>query len=99
MLDLQCGLAGKVDLSKRAFGPIELLSDDLIRQSSRFVGKRRCRRGPAGRNCIAGCELPSLVKIAQVEHILVSVEVKRETGPRPQAVKPLPFRMEWTTQL
>jgi hypothetical protein len=88
-----------VGLPERAFGSMELLSDDLIGQSGRFIGKRRRRGSPAGRDRIAWCELPGLVEIAQVEHVLVSVELKRETGPRPQAVESLPFRMEWATQL
>ena len=64
MLDLQSRFAGKVGLPKRAFGSMELLSDDVIGQSGRFVGERGCRGSPAGRDRVAGCELPSLIEVA-----------------------------------
>ena len=99
MQDLQGPFAGKEGLSKRAFGSTKLLSDDLIGQSSRFVGKRGCRGSPAGRDRITGSELASLVEVPHAEHVLVAVELKREPSPRSQAVESLPFRMEWTTQL
>ena len=76
MLDFQCRFAGIAGLLERAFGPMEILCDDELRQSGRFIGERGCRGGPAGRDCVAGCELSSLIESAQVEHVLVPVELK-----------------------
>jgi hypothetical protein len=97
--NLQGRFAGKVDLSKRTFGSMEVLSDDLIGQTGWFIGKRGCRGSPAGCDRIAGSELPSLVETSQIEHVLVAKELKRKPGPRSKTVESLPVRVEWATQL
>jgi hypothetical protein len=97
--NLQGRFAGIVNLSKRAFGSMEVLSDDLIGQAGRFIGKRGCRGSPAGGDRIAGSEFPSLVETSQIKHVPVSKKLKRKPGPRSKAVESLPFRMKWATQL
>ena len=98
MLYFQCRFTRIAGLLERAFGPMEVLRDDGLRQSAWFIGKRGCRGGPAGRDRVAGCEFSGLIEAAQVEHVLVPVELKRESCPRSQAVESFSFWMEGATE-
>ena len=83
MLDFQRRFPRKVGVPEGAFGSAEFLSDRVIGQSGRFIGKRGCRRSPAGRDRVARCQLPGLIEVGQVKHVLVPVELERQSGTRP----------------
>ena len=69
-------------LPKCTFAPPEIFLDDRLGKPRRLIGKRRCRRGPAGDERIPCRQMAGFIQLAKVEHVLIAVKTKGQARSR-----------------